>query len=120
MRVLTVLISLVCFAVPVRALAKPKPKIAVAPLQGDTDGKIAEAVVDALAGKDFAVVTPADVGREIKKLGLSHELDAKAVRKLTTSLEVVAIVRSRGVQCGKRDLCGLRDFGLGLRHDPAA
>lgn len=92
MRVLTVLISLVCVAVPAHALAKPKPKIAVTPLKGDTDGTVAEAVVDALAGKDFAVVPPDDVGREIKKLGLSTALDAKAVRKLTESLEVVAIV----------------------------
>jgi hypothetical protein len=91
-RVLTVLISLVCVAVPVDALARPKPRIAVAPLKGDADGTVAEAVVDALAGKDFAVVTPDDVGREIKKLGLSNGLDAKAVRKLTDSLEVVAIV----------------------------
>jgi hypothetical protein len=91
-RVLTVFITLVCVAVPVHALARPKTKIAVAPLKGDADGTVAAAVVDALAGKDFAVVPPGDVGREIKKLGLSNDLDAKTVRKLTASLEVVAIV----------------------------
>lgn len=92
MRVLAVVISLVCLALPVRAIARPKAKIAVAPFKGDADGKIAEAVVDSLAGKDFVVVTPADVSREITRLGLADELDARAVRKLTTSLEVVAIV----------------------------
>jgi len=91
-RVLAIVISLVCAGLPGHALAKPKPKIAVAQFKGDPDGKVAEAVVDALAGKDFVVVTPADVSREIAKLGLGDELDARAVRKLSTSLEVVAIV----------------------------
>ena len=92
MRLHAIVISLVCVALPVHALARPKSKIAVAPFKGDPDGKIAEAVVDSLAGKDFVVVTPADVSREITRLGLADELDARAVRKLTTSLEVVAIV----------------------------
>jgi hypothetical protein len=91
-RVLSVVISLVCLAVPLHAIARPKPKIAVAPFKGDPDGKIAEAVVDSLAGKDFVVVTPADVKSEMAKLGLGDKLDARAVRKLSTSLEVVAIV----------------------------
>jgi len=91
-RVLAIVISLVCAGLPGHALAKPKPKIAVAQFKGDPDGKVAEAVVDALAGKDFVVVTPADVSREIAKLGLGDDLDARAVRKLSTSLEVVAIV----------------------------
>src|SRR5262245_37062351 len=81
-----------CLALPLHAIAKPKAKIAVAPFKGDTDGTIAEAVVDALAGKDYVVVTPGDVSREIGKLGLGDELDARAVRKLSKSLEVVAII----------------------------
>ncbi|HEY0988319.1 MAG TPA: hypothetical protein VGD80_14750 [Kofleriaceae bacterium] len=92
MRVLAVVISLVCLALPSHAIARPKSRLAVAPFKGDPDGKIAEAVVDALAGKDFVVVTPGDVSREIGKLGVGDELDARAVRKLSTSLDVVAIV----------------------------
>ncbi|HZJ68188.1 MAG TPA: hypothetical protein VFD36_32025, partial [Kofleriaceae bacterium] len=92
MRVLAVVISLVCLALPLHAIARPKSRIAVAPFKGDPDGKIAEAVVDALAGKDFVVVTPGDVSREIGKLGVGDELDARAVRKLSTGLDVVAIV----------------------------
>ena len=54
-RLLAVVVSLVCLAATSSAFAKPKLKVAVAPIRGDTDGTIAEAVVDALAGKDFAV-----------------------------------------------------------------
>jgi hypothetical protein len=87
-------LSLVAMAVarPSPAFAKPKPKIAVAPLQGDPGDKIATAVVDALAGRDFVVVGPQEVRREMTRLGLSGELTPKTARKLATKLEVVAVV----------------------------
>ena len=76
MRVLLITISLVCVAIPIQAVAKPKPKIAVAPLAGDTGNKVAQAVANALSGKDFVVVDHKEVGREMKKLGLSGELQS--------------------------------------------
>jgi len=96
------MVCLVCAAVPSEALAKPKPKIAVAPLTGDPDNKVAQAVVDALAGKDFVVIGPKEVGRELKKLGLSDELDPKDMRKLTTKLDVVALVDGKIAKAGKK------------------
>jgi hypothetical protein len=102
-RFLSVVISLVCLAVPLHALAKPKPKIAVAPFKGDPDGKVAEAVVDSLAGKDFVVVIPADVKTEIAKLGAGDKLDARAVRKLSTGLDVVAIIDGTVRKAGRKN-----------------
>ena len=102
MRVLAILISLVCVALPIEALAKPKPTIAVAPLDGDNSNKVAQAVVDALAGKDFVVIGPKEVSREKKKLGLSDELDPKDARKLATKLGAVAIVDGKVSKAGKK------------------
>lgn len=102
MRALLITISLVCIAIPIQAIAKPKPKIAVAPLAGDTGNKVAQAVADALAGKDFVVVGHKEVGREMKKLGLSDELDTKDARKLTTKLDVVALVDGKVTRFGKK------------------
>ena len=83
------------------AIAKPKPKLAVAPLSGD-NGKITQAVVDALAGKDFAIVGPKDTKREMIKLGASGDLSAKDVRKLIGKLEVVAIVDGKVAKAGNK------------------
>lgn len=102
MRALLISISLVCIAIPIQAVAKPKPKIAVAPLAGDTGHKVAQAVADALAGKDFVVVDHKEVGREMKKLGLSGELDTKDARKLTTKLEAVALIDGKITKFGKK------------------
>ncbi len=96
------MVCLVCAAIPSQAVAKPKPKIAVAPFTGDPDNKVAQAVVDALAGKDFVVVGPKEVSRERKKLDLSDELDPKDLRKLTTKLDVVALVDGKIAKAGKK------------------
>lgn len=102
MRVLPILISLVCVAWPIQALAKPKPKIAVAPLADDSKNKVALAVADALAGKDFVVIGPKEVSREKEKLGLSEELDPKEARKLATKLGAVAIIDGKVSKAGKK------------------
>ena len=102
MRVLPILISLVCLASPIQALAKPKPKLAVAPLTGDSKNKVALAVAEALDGKDFVVIGPKDVGREKETLGLSEELDAKDARKLATKLGAVAVIDGKITKAGKK------------------
>jgi len=111
------LVSLVCLAIPVHAVAKPKPKIAVAPLAGDPDNQVAQAVADALAGKDFVVVGPKEVSREMKKLGLSDELDPKDTRKLMTRLDAVALVDGKVGKAGKKRSLHLE---LHRRGKPAA
>ncbi|HEX8109534.1 MAG TPA: hypothetical protein VF516_17505, partial [Kofleriaceae bacterium] len=100
MRIAWIVISLVCIAVPARGIAGPKPKIAVAPLDGDPGNKVAAAVVEALAGKDYAVIGPKETGREIARLSLPGELDAKATRKLTTKLGVVAVLDGKVSKAG--------------------
>jgi hypothetical protein len=95
-----VVISLVGIAIPARGTAAPRPKIAVAPLDGDPGNKVATAVVDALAGKDYAVVGPKETGREIARLNLAGELDGKATRKLTTKLGVVAVLDGKVSKAG--------------------
>jgi opacity protein-like surface antigen len=99
-RVASIVISLVCIAIPARGIARPKPKIAVAPLAGDSGNKVAEAVVEALAGKDYAVVGPKETGREITRLGLTDELDAKATRKLVSKLGAVAVIDGKVSKTG--------------------
>jgi hypothetical protein len=79
-------------SLPLDALAKPKQRIAVAPLQGDPGNKVAQAVVDALAGKDFVVVGPREVSRELTRLGASDELTPRDARRLATKLDVVAVI----------------------------
>jgi hypothetical protein len=86
-------------AIPARGIAGPKPKIAVAPLDGDPGNKVATAVVDALAGKDYAVIGPKETGREIGRLNLGG-LDAKATRKLTTKLGVAAVIDGKVSKAG--------------------
>lgn len=92
MRLAAAVLSLICLAIPLEAIAKPRPKIAVAPLKGDGGNKVADAVVAALDGKDFVVVGPKEVGREMTRLGLPDELDGKATRKLGAQLGVVVVI----------------------------
>ncbi|HEX3760471.1 MAG TPA: hypothetical protein VHW23_17265, partial [Kofleriaceae bacterium] len=67
MRLATIMISLLCVAIPAHGFAKSRPKIAVAPLDGDPGNKVAEAVVAALAGKDYTVIGPKETGKEIAR-----------------------------------------------------
>lgn len=127
MRVASIVISLVCIALPVRGFAAPKPKIAVAPLDGDPGNKVASAVVDALAGKDYVVIGPRETGREIARLRLPAELDGKATRKLTTKLGVVAVIDGKVSKAGSKRFLHLQvhrrgkpEAGFTIEVKPAA
>lgn len=96
------MICALCIAIPAEASARPKIKIAVAPLTGDPGNKIARAVVDALSGKDFEVVGPRETGREIGRLQLPDDLDGKATRKLASKLGVVAIINGTVGKAGRK------------------
>jgi hypothetical protein len=100
-RVLLIVICGLCIAIPTQAMARPKTKIAVAPLDGDPGNKVALAVVDALAGKAYEVVGPKLTGREMTRLGLDT-LDGKATRKLASKLGVVAIIDGKVSKAGKK------------------
>jgi hypothetical protein len=85
------------------AVAFAKPKVAVAALDNDTDGKITAVLVD--AADDHATVTkPSKVEKAMDKLSLS-ELNKKALKKLRIELEVEVIIHGKvGRENGKRHI----------------
>jgi hypothetical protein len=101
LRVVSIVVCGLCVAAPA-AMARPKTKIAVAPLQGDAGNEVALAVADALAGKDYSVIGPKQTGREMTRLGISDELDGKATRKLASKLGVVAIIDGKVSKAGRK------------------
>jgi len=101
-RLLLIVIGLVWIAIPADALAKPKAKLAVAPLNGDPGNKVGNAIVDALAGKDFVVIAPKDTHREMTKAGMSDQLDGKAARKLAKKLDAIAVIDGDVGKAGKK------------------
>jgi hypothetical protein len=101
-RILPFVVGVLFVAVPAQVIARPRPKIAVAPLGDDAGNKVAQAVADALAGKDFAVVGPKETGREMTRLGLADELDTRAARKLAQKLGAVAVVTGQVTRSGRQ------------------
>ncbi len=101
-RIPPIVLCLACLALPIQAIAKPKPTIAVAPIKGDAGNKVAQAVVAALTGDDFTVIGPAQVSREMAKLDLSGQLDAKDARRLAIKLGVVAVVDGKIGKSGRK------------------
>ncbi len=89
---LAVVFALVCLALGHVAIAKPK--VAVAPIDGDANGEVTDAVAELLTRK-LAPVKQRDVSRAMDKLGLSGELDSKDARKLQKQLDVVAVVHGK-------------------------
>jgi TolB-like protein len=69
-----------------------KPKVAIVPLEGDSDGNAQDAITDAL-GDDADVAGPKSVSRAIDKLGLDTEMSDQDLKKLSSELEADAIVR---------------------------
>jgi hypothetical protein len=82
--------SLLIVLLAIPTLASARPKLAVAPLDGDKDGNIAEIVADAAA--DHGKTTrPDKVGREIEKLEIAS-LNAKTAKKLRIKLEADVVI----------------------------
>jgi hypothetical protein len=82
----------------VPAIALARPRVAVAPLDGDKDQRVGDVVAEAVA--DHAKVTPQDkVARAMDKLHVT-ELDKKSEKALRTKLEVDAIVHGRVEKSG--------------------
>ena len=85
------------------AVAFAKPKVAVAGLDNDADGKITAVLVD--AADDHASVTkPTKVEKAMDKLSLT-ELNKKALKKLRIELEVEVIIHGKVArENGKRHI----------------
>ncbi|MGN6110563.1 MAG: hypothetical protein ACTHU0_36010, partial [Kofleriaceae bacterium] len=85
-------IALLWVVVPAAAIAKPK--VAVAPFEGDAGNKVSEALAEALAGR-AKVTGPGETARTMAKLELSRELDARDANKLRAKLGVAALVHGK-------------------------
>jgi hypothetical protein len=101
-RSLALLISLVGFGLGAPADASPRRKVLVAPIQGDRKNQLAQAIITALGTKDFIVIGPAVVGREIARLGLPDELTTDDARALTAKLGAAATVEGSIASAGRK------------------
>src|SRR5687767_4774363 len=68
------------------AAAKPK-KVALTPIEGDSNGDLGDQVVEALDGEELSTLSTKVVNRAIDKLGYEGELDEKQARKVAKELE---------------------------------
>ena len=102
---------LVLLLVPSIALAKPK--VAIAPFEGDEGHKVANAVAKA-AGDDVEITSPKATGHAMASLGLSGELDKKDVKKLRGKLGVDVVVQGK-VSGKKQKTLELRVAGKGVK-----
>jgi hypothetical protein len=73
--------------------AHGKPKVAVTPIKGDNDDKVAKAVVDALPD-GVGSIPPKDVGKIMDKLGLD-ELDGAEAERLKIKLGATHVVQGK-------------------------
>ena len=85
--------SFLLLVLVIPAIALAKPKVAVAPLEGDDDGKIAEVVADA-AAEHGKVTKPDRVQRDMEKLSITS-FDNKAVKRLRNKLEVDVVIHGK-------------------------
>ncbi|MDX2092476.1 MAG: hypothetical protein SFX73_31725 [Kofleriaceae bacterium] len=97
---------LLCFGLvclPMFALAKPK--VAVAPLEGDDGGKVAEVVVE-VAGESAKVIGPGETKKAMAKHDVD-ELDGKGIKKLRKKLAVDAVIHGKVEEDGTRKTLAL-------------
>src|SRR5512136_168030 len=86
-------LALVCFAallLSARA-ASAKPKVALTQIEGDASGDVRDAVVEALEGKELALISGKEVNRAVDKLGDLADLTEKDFKKLASELKADAI-----------------------------
>jgi hypothetical protein len=102
-------VIVVLLLVPAIALAKPKSKVAVAPLDDDTDDKVGAIVVEVAKAHAAKVVGLEKTKSAIDELGVS--LDRKGLQKLRVKLEVEvvihgAVVKDKGKKSVELELSG--------------
>jgi len=100
-----ILIALVWLAWPVTVLAKPT--LAIAPIDGDRDDEIADAIADAIA-EDAKVVRGKKVDRALAALDISGRLSLKDVKKLAKKLDADVVVHGKVEKDGKARTLELR------------
>jgi hypothetical protein len=105
-------LSIVFAWLAIPAIAIAKPKVAVAPLDGDDDGKVAEVVVEA-AREHAKVIGPKQVGKAADELGLSDPNTPRALKKLRGKLEVDAVIHGKVERDGGKKRLVLSVAGKG-------
>jgi hypothetical protein len=107
---LAVLIGLV--VLPTWAFAKPT--VAVAPISGDTDDTVADAVVEVLK-ESAKVIAPKQTVKAIGKLGIAGEIDAKDATRVQKKLEAEVVVQGHIKREGKNKKLKLVVFAKGKK-----
>jgi hypothetical protein len=105
------LLALLLVLLPV--IAGAKPKVAIAPLDGDDDDAVAHAIED--EAEAVAKVTPKkEVARAIKSLDVDTG-DKKGLRKLRTYLEVDAVINGKVEKAGSKHRASITITGRGKK-----
>ncbi|HUS29658.1 MAG TPA: hypothetical protein VMZ53_14190 [Kofleriaceae bacterium] len=91
-----------------------KPRVALAPFEGDSGGAVSDMVAELLEG-DYTVSGPSQVQRKIDELGYGDNLSDKQLKKLANELEAEAIVRGDLATKGKHKVLHVRLFVKGKR-----
>lgn len=107
------LVLLIVVAVPTIVVAKPK--VAVAPLDGDSDGKIADIVVNA-ADDHAKVVRPEKVSKAMETLSVTT-FNGKGLKKLRTNLEVDLVIFGSVEKTGAKHKLELTIAGKGKKKE---
>ncbi len=82
------------------AQAKPKT-VALPPIEGDANGSVGTAVVDALDGDQLTMLSSKMVTRAVDKLGYAGELTDKQAKKLAGELEADVVIQGTLARDGK-------------------
>ncbi|MDB4953044.1 MAG: hypothetical protein JWO36_613 [Myxococcales bacterium] len=93
------LIVLVSLALP--AMAAAKPRVAVAPFEGDSEDKVSDVVAEE-AEKSAKVTGPEEVGRVMESLAISDARSMRALKKLRVRLEVDVVVHGKVERDGSK------------------
>jgi hypothetical protein len=92
------LLLLVWLALPTWAIAKPT--LALAPIDGDKDGKVAE-LIEGAVEEDFKVIGPKKVEATMGKLDIEN-VDPKTIKKLRKKLDAEIVVYGQVDKEGKK------------------
>jgi hypothetical protein len=85
----TLLVAVVGYA------ASAAPKVAITPIDGDSEGDVREAVTDALSGNDLVVVAKKEVNRAVKELEDISNFTETDAKKLSKAVEADAVVHGK-------------------------
>lgn len=96
------------------AVALAKPKVAVAPLDGDDDSRYADAVAEEAAAH-AKVTGPKPTAKAADALGLSDPNTPRSLKKLRNKLEVDAIIHGKVEKSGGKKKLVLEVSGRGKR-----